>query len=227
MVQILLCSWQLSAHLLFTLAFFNSSIRLVNQSKMNTTALLFALGVVLSWGLYSFILRTGSEHFVEQSSQHDVTSARMKAFLFVGIAYVLVAVIGPIVVLKLRGAEWDMPKAGWTWSLGAGIAGALGAFFLLMALSSTGGNPAAGPYLALVVPTIVFAGAPIVNVLVTSAAKGLWSKIPTAFWFGVILAAAGMVIAMLNGPKSGPQPKKVAQVAPGYMDVTTRTYEIT
>ncbi len=195
---------------------------------MTWTALIFALGVVLSWGLYSFVLRTGSEHFMEYSTEKDLTNARMKAFLLVGIAYVLVAVVGPIVVLKLRGAQWEMPRQGWTWSLGAGIAGAIGAFFLLVALSATGGDRTRIPYLALMVPTIVFAGAPIVNVLVTAAAKNLFGRIPPLFWVGVVLATAGMVLALMNGPKAGPPPgKKHAQVAPGYQDVTTRVYHIT
>ena len=47
----------------------------------------------------------------------DLTSNRMKAFLLVGIAYVLVAVVGPLIILKMRDSgaatHWTFPSIGW------------------------------------------------------------------------------------------------------------------
>ena len=82
-------------------------------------------------------------------------------FLFVGIAYFITAVLAPLVVLLANGANWQLPAAGMTWSLIAGIAGALGAFFVLLAFGAKG-SPA-------VVMAIVFGGAPIVNAVVAMA----------------------------------------------------------
>jgi drug/metabolite transporter (DMT)-like permease len=116
----------------------------------------------------------------------DPVNGRYKAFLFVGLAYFLTAVLAPLVLLLLRGASWNYPKAGMTWSLVAGIAGAVGAFCVLLAFGAKG-TPA-------VVMSIVFAGAPIVNALYS-----LWQHPPAGglgaikpqFYLGILLAALG------------------------------------
>ncbi len=149
---------------------------------MNNTALLYALGTVLLWGLYSVLLHKGSMG-MSLPGAPDPTSARMKAFLWVGIAYFLVAIVAPIWILKARGASWTFPTPGWSWSLIAGVAGAVGAFFLLMGLSS-GRSPAESKILPLLVPAIVFSGAPIVNAVVSIWKDGLWSKVEPPFYIG-------------------------------------------
>ena len=85
----------------------------------------------------------------------DPVNGRYKAFLFVGIAYFLTAVLAPLAVLFLNGASWHYPVPGMAWSLIAGISGAVGAFCVLLAFGAKG-SPA-------VVMSIVFAGAPIVK----------------------------------------------------------------
>src|SRR5882762_8327319 len=108
--------------------------------------LVFAIMTVVSWGVYGIFLHTG------QMGMKDAVNGRYKAFLFVGLAYFLTA------VLVIRGADWNYPKGGMLWSLIAGIAGAVGAFCVLLAFGAKG-TPA-------VVMSIVFAGAPVVNSLV-------------------------------------------------------------
>src|SRR6059036_3149536 len=116
------------------------------------TWLLFALLTVFSCGVYGVFLHTG------QVAMGDPVNGRYKAFLFVGIAYFLTAVLAPLVILMTRGADWNYPKSGMVWSLIAGIAGAVGAFCVLLAFGAKG-TPA-------VVMSIVFAGAPIINAVV-------------------------------------------------------------
>jgi hypothetical protein len=116
----------------------------------------------------------------------DPVNGRYKAFLFVGIAYFLVAVIAPLLMLVLSGANWDYPVGGMAWSLIAGIVGAVGAFGVLLAFGA-GGKPA-------VVMTIVFAGAPVVNAIIALAQnppEGGWCSIPAPFWVGLICAIVG------------------------------------
>ncbi|MEZ5301450.1 MAG: hypothetical protein R3F11_12485 [Verrucomicrobiales bacterium] len=48
-------------------------------------------------------------------------NGRYKAFLFVGIAYFLTAVLAPLAVLLLNGTDWKFPPKGWQMSLWAGI----------------------------------------------------------------------------------------------------------
>src|SRR6478672_1181353 len=114
--------------------------------------LVFALMTVASWGVYGIFLHTG------QMGMADPVNGRYKAFLFVGIAYFLTAVLAPLAMLLIRGASWQYPAAGMWWSLIAGIAGAVGAFCVLLAFGAKG-TPS-------VVMSIVFAGAPVVNAVV-------------------------------------------------------------
>ena len=73
---------------------------------MRMTWLIFALMTVASWGLYGVLLHTG------QISMSDPVHGRYKAFLFVGIAYLLTAVIGSAIMLAVNGAQWTFPDEG-------------------------------------------------------------------------------------------------------------------
>src|SRR5262245_26528490 len=165
--------------------------------------LVFALMTVVSWGVYGIFLHTG------QMGMKDAVNGRYKAFLFVGLAYFLTAVLAPLAVLMFRGADWNYPKGGMLWSLIAGIAGAVGAFCVLLAFGAKG-PPA-------VVMSIVFAGAPVVNAVVA-----LWQHPPTAgsikpqFFLGIILAAVGGCLVTLykpGPPAAKPQTAAVSQAA--------------
>src|SRR5712671_4421430 len=121
--------------------------------------LVFALMTVLSWGVYGVFLHTGQTQMKPPGVENaDPAVLRYKAFLFVGIAYFLVAVLAPLALLMTKGEAFSgYTGKGMGWSLVAGIVGAVGAFGVLLAFGA-GGTPA-------VVMSIVFAGAPIVNAL--------------------------------------------------------------
>ena len=106
--------------------------------------------------------------------------------------------------------------------------------------------------LIAMVPTLVFAGAPLVNALVSVTKEGLWAKTPPQFFIGLLLAAVGAGLVMFYKPSSGPAAKKPEspaavsapgdvpakassaalspalprKVGPGYVDVTTRRYHV-
>lgn len=212
---------------------------------MNTTALLYALGTVFCWGVYSVLLHMGSVGMGQGTSgPPDLTGNRMKAFLLVGVAYFLVAIVGPIIVMKMRGTSWSFPTVGWSWSLIAGLMGAFGAFFLLMALSSGKSMEESKFILPLLVPAIVFAGAPIVNAIVSTTKEGNWPYANWKFFAGMVLAAAGTAMVMEFKPAppkastapagsvaapavAEPAPKVSLQTMPaGYLDVRLRQYKI-
>jgi len=169
--------------------------------------LVFALMTVVTWGVYGAFLHTGSL----QMGVKDAANGRYKAFLFVGIAYFLTAVLAPLVILLARGADWNYPKGGMVWSLVAGIAGALGAFCVLLAFGAKGTPP--------VVMSIVFAGAPIVNALyslVQHPPQGGLASIKPQFFLGIVLAALGGCLVTYfkpNPPAAKPQPESVATAA--------------
>lgn len=151
--------------------------------------LTYALMTVAAWGLYGVFLHTG------QAGMADPAHGRMKAFLFVGIAYFLTAVLAPLALLAVSGAGWHFPARGALWSLAAGVVGAIGAFCVLLAFGAKG-SPS-------VVMSIVFAGAPVVNAAVALSlhppAGGL-GAVRWQFVAGILLAAAGGCLVTLYRP---------------------------
>jgi hypothetical protein len=158
--------------------------------------LAFAALTVGCWGLYGVFLHSG------QAAMSDPVNGRYKAFLWVGLAYFLTAVLAPLALLLARGASWDYPLKGIGWSLVAGILGAAGALGVLLAFGAKG-TPA-------VVMSIVFAGAPVVNAIYSLAQhppESGWSKLPLPFVLGIVLAAAGGCLVTLYKPtpaRAGP-----------------------
>ncbi len=169
--------------------------------------LFFALLTVASWGVYGVMLHQG------QMGMADKENGRYMAFLWVGIAYFVVAILGPIVVLKLQSGRldfWAYPPKGLWWSLIAGTFGAVGAFGVLLAFGAKG-TPA-------VVMSIVFAGAPVVNAfysLIQHPPAGGWGSIKPQFYLGILLAAVGGCLVTFYKPPPAPSPAKMsAQSAP-------------
>ncbi len=157
--------------------------------------LTFALMTVLCWGLYGITLHAGQLHM------GDAANGRYKAFLFVGIAYFLTAVVAPLIVLLTVGADWKFTRGGVTWSLIAGILGAAGAFCVLLAFGAKGAPS--------VVMSIIFAGAPIVNAIVAMMLhppQGGLRAIPLPFFLGIVLAAVGGMMVTLYKPQPGSSP---------------------
>lgn len=165
---------------------------------------MYSLLTVVSWGIYGVFLHTG------QMNMQDPVNGRYKAFLFVGIAYFITAVLAPLAVLVMNKASWIYPAKGMWWSLIAGVVGAIGAFGVLLAFGAKG-TPA-------VVMSIVFAGAPIVN-----AAYSLWLHPPAGgfgsikpqFYLGILLAATGGALVTKFKPEAAkkPAPSAVASAS--------------
>jgi len=158
----------------------------------------FALLTVAFWGLYGVLLHGGVAALQPKSDPN----ARYKAFLFVGIAYFLTAVLAPALVLLIKGADWGWLGNGKavSFSLLAGIVGAGGAFCVLLAF---GAAPKPTARYVPVVMSIIFAGAPVVN----AVAAYLWhppegglSAVRWQFGLGIVLAAFGGMLVTLYKP---------------------------
>ncbi len=155
---------------------------------------IYALMTVVAWGFYGPFLNFGAQGFA-----HD----RYKAFLFVGVAYLLVAVLAPLAIIAISGKGFDFGKfpEGIKWSLIAGVVGAFGALAVLFAL---GANPEKGPIAASQVMSLVFAGAPIVAALYGIVLKMQQSdaaiKLNPLFIVGIVLGAAGGALVTLFKP---------------------------
>jgi drug/metabolite transporter (DMT)-like permease len=171
-----------------------------NATNSHSSAwLVFSLLTVVCWGLYGAFLHAG------QTGMNDPVNGRYKAFLFVGVAYFLFAVVAPLIMLAVRGASWSFTPGGMGWSLFAGILGAAGAFGVLLAFGAKG-TPA-------VVMSIVFAGAPVLNALYTLTVHppaGGWLKLPWPFVLGIVLAAVGGCLVSLYKPAPAAPSAKTA-----------------
>ena len=146
----------------------------------------FALMTVFSWGIYGVLLHSGRLGMLKAG---DPANASMKAFLLVGIAYFVVAIVGPVFVLMANKTNWKFTGAGLSWSFVAGTAGAIGAFTLILAL----GAAAKGGASTANVMSLVFGGAPVVNALVSMMAhppEGGLKSVPLGFWHPDIRIAA-------------------------------------
>jgi len=168
--------------------------------------LIFSLMTALCFGLYGIFLHSG------QISMKDPSLGRYKAFLFVGVAYFVIAVMVPMILLKVQGATLNFPAKGMGLSFIAGLLGAVGAFCILLAFGAKG-TPAA-------VMSIVFAGAPVVNAIVSMSLhppKGGVSAIPWQFILGILLAALGGCLVTMYKPvpaaaaKANTPPAKIAK----------------
>ncbi len=169
-----------------------------NQKRM--TWLLFALMTVGAWGVYGILLHEGA------LGMKDPEFGRYKAFLWVGVAYFVTAVLAPLLLLVFSGAGWQMSFRGSAYSFVAGIVGAIGAFGVLLAFGAKG-HPA-------VVMSIIFAGAPVVNAVVAIAlhppSEG-WGSVSPLFWLGIGLAVLGGFLVTLKKP--GPAKKPAEKIA--------------
>ena len=166
------------------------------------TWLIFVLLTVACWGVYGICLHSGA------MGMKDPDNGRMKAFLLVGVAYFLVAVLAPLAYLMMQGASWGMPGKGVTWSLIAGTVGAIGAFGVLLAFGAKG-NPT-------VVMSIIFAGAPIVNAVVAiimHPPEGGVTSLRLPFIGGILMAAlGGFLVYYYKPPPPTKKPPSVSTV---------------
>jgi hypothetical protein len=146
--------------------------------------ILFALGAALSWGLYGPALHRGQ---VELGNP-------MRALLCVGVAYFLIGVLVPVITLSYQGELSGFTMKGSVGATLAGALGAIGAVCIIFAFRS-GGLP------TYVMP-LVFAGAPLVNVLYS-----MWLHPPKTspnplLYAGFVLAALGGGLVLYFKPQS-------------------------
>jgi hypothetical protein len=146
--------------------------------------IIFAFGAALAWGLYGPALHQGQVQL----------GSPMKALLCVGVAYFLIGVLVPAISLAAQGQLQGFTMKGSLLATAGGALGAIGAICIILAFSN-GGLP------TYVMP-LVFAGAPLVNVLFT-----MWLHPPKStpnpmLYLGFILAAAGAGMVLYFKPAS-------------------------
>ena len=163
------------------------------------TWIIFALLTVLSWGVYGVILHKGRGLMPMGA---ETPHASLKAFLLVCVAYAIIGIVAAVLI-KLRGSNWSFTGSGITWSFIAGVAGALGAFTLVLALGAAA--PLKGTAAAAAVMPIVFAGAPIINTITAMLLhppEGGFKSLPVPFLVGCLMAASGAFLVAKYAPSN-------------------------
>ncbi len=176
----------------------------------------------LSWGTYVPIIFYGG---TELTTKPGTIGGRLASILCVGVAYFVLAVVIPVVLMATRGdeakPEWKLN--GLIFSGIAGVAGAVGAICVIFASKAAvdaakleGINPAT--YRIYIAP-LIFTLAPIINTLLSL----VWHPKPgEPFHFGfempswhlpvgIVLVAAGTFLVLYSkeaaeAKKGGPKP---------------------
>lgn len=150
--------------------------------------MVFVVLTVLCWGAYVPTLHDGQAAF----GAGNPKKGPLRAFLLVGVAYFIAAgaVLAYMAVTKAEPMQFNARAVSFS-TLG-GLLGAIGALGIVFALKNQG-SP-------LIVAPLVFAGAPIVNTLV-SMMMHKPAKAPNAlFYVGILLAAGGAAMVLANRP---------------------------
>jgi uncharacterized membrane protein len=175
--------------------------------------LAFVVGAVVSWGVYVPVLHEGQQRM----GQPPGPSGALRSFLCVGIAYFVTAVLVPVVVLAMnwaggerldfRTAAGELKTDAIAFATLGGIAGAAGALCIIFAIKN-GGKP-------LYVAPLVFAGAPIVNSIVSLVwhwpSSGINARGLLMFCAGILLAAVGAGLVLYSKGYIDQEEKKVRQ----------------
>lgn len=150
------------------------------------TWLWFVLCTILCWGAYIPTLHQGQSAFLPKGQ------GALRAFLFVGLAYFLLAGAILTYVYTRKAEPLEFPSVAVRYSFVAGILGAIGALGIVFALKN-GGLPTD------VVP-LVFCGAPIVGSLVSMVWHRPQNPIHPMFFVGMVLAAGGAALVLRFRP---------------------------
>ena len=154
--------------------------------------ILFAIGTALFWGCYGPTIGNAQAPRVDGR----LLWTPFKPYVFIGIAYLVIAVAGGLVMMKIKGDSFSFTGDHFPtmkWGFLAGTLGAVGALCLTTAMMTSRGN-------ALLVMPIVFGGAVSVTAIVSVIRLHDFSNVSPLLWVGMLLTVAGVVTVAMNTP---------------------------
>jgi len=186
----------------------------------------------LSWGVYVPLIFFGG---TELTTRPGTIGGRLASILCVGIAYFVMAVVVPLILMGVReDAKPEWKTTGLIFSGLAGVAGAVGAICVIFASKAAVDTAKAGgattpqeiaAYRMYIAP-MIFALAPMINTLLSL----VWHPKPgDAFHFdfeipgwklpaGIVLVALGTFLVLMSKEEvevhKGPSPPKPVEVTP-------------
>ena len=186
----------------------------------------YVIGAGLAWGTYVPLVFFGG---TELTTRPGTVGGRLASILCVGVAYFVLAVVIPVVLMAIRDdAKPEWKTTGLVFSALAGVAGAVGAICVIFASKAAvdaakleGINPAT--YRIYIAP-LIFALAPAINTLVSL----VWHPKPGDPWHfelevpgwklpvGILLVAVGtfLVLYSKEEAEASKGPKPVPKVEP-------------
>lgn len=158
----------------------------------NSVLVLLSIGLtMISWGAYGPLVNAGGR---------AMGGSHLLPFIFVGVAYFLVAVLAAWALLMWLGEPGNWTASGIFWSFIAGVVTAVGALGVILALTNKG-SP-------IYVMPLIFGGAPVVNTLVAMVMSKSHRDAGPLFYAGLILVIAGAAAVLIFNPAG----KSVTQI---------------
>ncbi|MCA9140638.1 MAG: hypothetical protein KDB00_27890 [Planctomycetales bacterium] len=194
--------------------------------------ILFALGTAIFWGCYGPTIGNAQTPRIDGKPLLPPDGwTPFKPYVFIGIAYLVIAIIGGLAMMKVKGDSFSYTAAvpgveGMShfatakWGFLAGSLGAFGALCLTTAMMTSRGN-------ALLVMPIVFGGAVSVTAIVTiTRLRGHGPlEINPLLWVGMVLTVCGVVLVAMNTPNAHAPAKPAASVGDHSASVDPATSE--
>jgi drug/metabolite transporter (DMT)-like permease len=187
----------------------------------------YVIGAGLAWGTYVPIVFFGGQMLTPPDK--GGIGGRLASILCVGVAYFLLAVVIPLVLMATRDdAKPDWKLVGLVFSGLAGVAGAVGAICVIFASKAAvdqakleGVNPAT--YRIYIAP-LIFCLAPLINTLLSTvwhpdAKSGNWAvfhlDVPGwKLWIGIVLVAVGTFLVLMSKEEAESKKAPAAKPAP-------------
>jgi hypothetical protein len=190
----------------------------------------YVIGAGLAWGTYVPLVFYGG---TELTTRPGTIGGRLASILCVGVAYFVLAVVVPVVLMSLRDdAKPEWKTNGLVFSALAGVAGAVGAICVIFASKAAVDAAKAGGAVSpqeiakyrIYIAPLIFALAPMINTLVSL----VWHPKPGNPWhfafempgwklpLGILLVASGTFLVLFSKEEAEASkgPAKPANVAP-------------
>jgi hypothetical protein len=155
----------------------------------NLLPFLFSVATALFWGLYGPALG--------KARLADPDLSPFKPYVGIGLAYLVIAMVGGLIGMWIKGDSFEVGAAGW-WGIAAGALGAAGAFTLTLAMFSGGAR------IPHAVMPIVFGGAVTITALYSIWSSGGTLRGTPMLWVGIAGVLLSVVIITMNTPHAPP-----------------------